>query len=204
MDVQLQELIDKIKSDGVASAEKDAAEIVERAEQKAKSIIEEAEKKADGIVQDAKRQEEQAVRSGKDALAQAGRDMVLNLQERLTALFDAIMKSEAAAAMSGNALESAIATLMSTWSAEKSGNIDVLLSQSDLDAIGESLKAKLAAKIGEGMEIKASAGLEGGFRVSVKDGSAYYNFTPTEIAESLGEYLNPKLKEILQQAVDGQ
>ena len=36
MDVQLQELIDKIKKDGVAAAEKDAAKIIANSEKKQK------------------------------------------------------------------------------------------------------------------------------------------------------------------------
>ena len=38
MDVQLQELIDKIKKDGVASAQVEAAKIIEDAEKKAAGI----------------------------------------------------------------------------------------------------------------------------------------------------------------------
>ena len=50
MDVQLQELIDKIKKDGVASAESSAAAIIAEAEKKAAAIIAEAENKAAEIV----------------------------------------------------------------------------------------------------------------------------------------------------------
>jgi V/A-type H+/Na+-transporting ATPase subunit E len=200
MDVQLQELIDKIKSDGVASAQKTAAEIITKAEQEAKDIVGTAEREAGEIVLAAKRDQEQTVRTGKDALTQAARDTVLNLQAQLTALFDAIIREEASEALSGNALESIIQTLLSSWSAESAGNIDLLLSESELERSGARLRAKLAKQIGEGMEIKSAQGLSGGFRVSVKDGSAYYNFTPSEIAEALGEYLNPRLVEILKQA----
>ena len=200
MDVQLQELIDRIKSEGVASAEKTAAEIIGKAEQQAKDIVGNAKKEAGEITQTAKREQEQMVRTGKDALVQAARDTLLNLQAQLTALFDAIIREEVSDALSGNALESAIQTLLSSWSAESTGKIDLLLSAAELEKSGAQLRAKLAKQIGEGMEIKSSPGIEGGFRVSVKDGSAYYNFTPSEIAEALGEYLNPRLVEILKQA----
>ena len=50
MDVQLQELIDKIKKDGVAAAEKDAAKIIADSEKKAEAIIEEAQSKAADII----------------------------------------------------------------------------------------------------------------------------------------------------------
>ena len=43
MDVQLQELIDKIKKDGIANAESEAQKIIAEAEKKAQSIIADAE-----------------------------------------------------------------------------------------------------------------------------------------------------------------
>ena len=43
MDIQLQELIEKIKKDGVASAESAAQKIIAEAEKKAASIVSDAE-----------------------------------------------------------------------------------------------------------------------------------------------------------------
>ena len=54
MDVQLQELIDKIKKDGVASAEASSAAIIAEAEKKAAAVIAEAEAKAAEIINSAK------------------------------------------------------------------------------------------------------------------------------------------------------
>ena len=54
MDVQLQELIDKIKKDGVASAEAAASDIIAQAEKKAAALIAEAEDKAASVIKNAK------------------------------------------------------------------------------------------------------------------------------------------------------
>ena len=189
MDVQLQELIDRIKSEGVASAEKQAA-----------AIVEEAEKKAKAIVEAAKQKEEQMVRSGEDALVQAGRDLLLNLQDKVTSLFNAVIETETAKVLSGEILESAVVKIISAWSAGEEGSVDVLLPQEELKALETSLRKKLSNKLAEGIEIKPSADLSAGFRISVENGSAYYDFTPTEIATILSQYLNPRLAETLQQA----
>ena len=53
MDVQLQELIDKIKKAGVDSADKKAAQIEAEAEKKAEEIIADAEKRAEDILKKA-------------------------------------------------------------------------------------------------------------------------------------------------------
>ena len=200
MDVQLQELINKIKSEGVASAEKQAAAIADDAKRKAEAIVSDAEGKAKAIIDAAKQKEEQTVRSGKDALAHAGRDLILNLRSSIISLFDMILEEETGAALSGKALESAVAAIISSWSTEAAGKVDVLLPEKELAALEGSLKKKLAGKLAEGIEIKPAAGLSAGFRISVKDGSAYYDFTPAEIAAVLSQYLNPRLAQTLQQA----
>jgi len=202
MDVQLQELIDKIKSEGVASAEKKAAQIVEEAEKKAEAIVSTAEEKAKTIVEDAKQNEEQMVRTGKEALQQAGRDLILNVQAKLTSLFNSVIEKEAAEALSGSTLETAITSIVSSWSVENAGTAEVLLSEKDYAALEASLREKLKDKLAEGVDIKPTADLNAGFRVSVKDGAAYFDFTPSEIAALLAQYLNPRLAETLQNAAE--
>ena len=85
MDVQLQELIDKIKKDGVASAEASAAEILADAEKKARAVVSDAEQKADGIIKNAKAETERMEKASEDAIAQAGRNMILSFRDSLTA-----------------------------------------------------------------------------------------------------------------------
>ena len=71
MDIQLQELIDKIKKDGVTAAEKTAAEIVEKAQKEADSKIAAAEKKAEELIKNAKAEIERLEKASNDAVTQA-------------------------------------------------------------------------------------------------------------------------------------
>jgi V/A-type H+/Na+-transporting ATPase subunit E len=203
MDVQLQELIDRIKSEGIASAEKQAAGIVEEAEKKAGAIIGEAETKAQDIIEAAEKKEEQMAHAGKDALQQAGRDLILNLQTQLTSLFTSVIAAETADVLTGDTLESAVTALISSWSTESSGKVDILLSEKEFEALESGLRKKLSDKLAEGIELKPAADIEAGFRISVKDGSAYFDFTPSEIAAVLAQYLNPRLAEMLTAATAG-
>ena len=203
MDVQLQELIDRIKSEGIASAEEQAATIVEEAKNKADSIVKEAEVNAEKLIEDAQRKEEQLVRAGEEALVQAGRDLLLNLQTQITSLFNSVVTAEVTGVLTGETLESAVSALISSWSIESSGEVDVLLSQKDMEALESGLRQKLSDKLSEGIELKPSADVDAGFRISVKNGSAYYDFTPSEISAVLAQHLNPRLAEILKAAADG-
>ena len=94
MDIQLQELIDKIKKDGVASAEKEAAEIVKNAEAKAASIIDEAQKKSDDMIKNAKAEISRLEKASEDAITQASRNMLLSFRDSLVKELSRLISDE--------------------------------------------------------------------------------------------------------------
>ncbi|MBO4546603.1 MAG: V-type ATP synthase subunit E, partial [Treponema sp.] len=63
----------------------------------------------------------------------------------------------------------------------------------DLDALESGLKGALKDQISKGMEIKADASLASGFRIGLKDGSAYYDYSSESVADLFAAYLNPKI-----------
>lgn len=91
MDVQLQELIDRIKKDGVASAEVSARSIIAEAEKKAASIIKEAELKADSIIRNAKSETERMEAASKDSITQAGRNLIISFRDGINRELSALV-----------------------------------------------------------------------------------------------------------------
>ena len=71
MEIQLQELLDQIKKDGVEAAETQAEAIIVSAKTEAEKIISEAKAQADKMIADAKSENAKTVKSGEDALRQA-------------------------------------------------------------------------------------------------------------------------------------
>lgn len=197
MDVQLKELLEKINQEGVKSAEEKAAEIVAAAEKKAEDLVAQGEKKAASIVENARQEAERFEQSGKDALKQAGRDLVLNLEKEITLLFDAVLKKKTAESLKGEALKSSVVSVVKGWTEKGSADIALLLSDDDFTAMEKELNSALAAEMKKGVEIKPSKNVDAGFLISEKDGSAYYNFSADGIAEILAESLNPRLAAIL-------
>ena len=202
MEVQLKELIEKIKKDGVETAEGKALQIVKDAEVKAAEIVAKANSDASQIVAKAKEDAARSEQTGEEALKQAGRDLVLNLQTQITELFNVIIKDEVASAMDEKVLVETIVKLISSWKGDES-KIQVLVSEKNLDNVEKNLKAKLADKIKKGFEVKASKKLDAGFLVSEKDGSAYHNFSAEGIAEVLSDYLNPRIAALVNEGVKG-
>ena len=197
MDVQIKELIDKIKNDGVKTGEESAAKIIADAESQAAEIVRKARSDADTLVATAKADAAKAERSGQEALRQAGRDLVLTVRGEIEGIFGRVIEAETAKALSGSVMTDAVSAAVKALAGDAAGDFDVLIPDSATAELEAGLKSALGAHLAAGLEIRPFKGLEAGFRVSRKDGSAFYDFSNREISTMLGRYLNPKLAELL-------
>ncbi len=202
MDVQLKELIDKIKNEGVKEAEEAGKKIKDDAESQKSELISNAEKEAADIVEKAKQEAASAEERGNEALKQAGRNLLLQLNTTIQKVFEETVTKEVKEAYSEKILEDAIVSLINGWSEKGDTKLEVLLSEEDCSKIESGLKSKLGDKMKEGITIKPVADIEAGFRISEKEGKLYYDFTHKGIAECLMEYLNPKLGELMNKIIE--
>lgn len=201
MDVQLQELIDKIKKDGVATAEKEAAKIIADAEKKAESIIADAQAKAGEIIKNGKNETERMEKASEEAIVQAGRNMLLSFKDSLVKELDGLIQTETAKGESAEVLAKLIPETVKTWSKNADASeLSVLLSEKDLKALEKGLTAELKSEISKGLEIKPDKTLTAGFRIGVKNGAAFYDYSAESLAEMFAAYLNPKVADLLKVA----
>ena len=151
MDVQLQELIDKIKKDGVAAAEKESAKIIAASEKKAESIIADAEAKAEQIIKSAKSETEKMEKASEEAIIQAGRNMLLSFKDSLIAELDGLIQAETTKAVSKDVLGKLVPETVKLWAKNSDASeLSVLLSEKDLKALEKSLTTSLKAEIKKG------------------------------------------------------
>ena len=202
MDAQLNEIIQTIKSEGVENAEREAAEIKRKAEEEAEQTVKDAQARAQEIVENARSEAEKLEASGKAALKQAGRDLILNLRNRITTLFDTVVKQSVAESYSAETVSEAVVALIKKWPEEQTSDLVVLLPESQADKVESQLRSKLADEFKKGLEIKPVRGINAGFRISVRDGSVYYDFSEEGIAEVLSAYLSPRLQEAVTQSTE--
>ena len=69
-----------------------------------------------------------------------------------------------------------------------------------MKALEKSLTAALKAEIKKGLEIKPDKTLSAGFRIGVKNGAAFYDYSAESLAEMFAAYLNPKVAGLLKVA----
>ena len=201
MEVQLQELVDKIKKDGVAAADEKAAEIIKAAEEKAKNIIEKAEAEAQESIKKAEAEALRFQKAAESSIDQAGRNTLISFRQGLLNELNAIIKAETVKNYDSAVLKNLIPEAVKGW--VKTGNtesLSVILADKDLKELESSLSAALKDQIAKGMELKADSKISGGFRIGTKDGSAYYDFSAEAVADLFSSYLSPKTAEILKNA----
>ena len=201
MEVQLQDLIDQIKKDGVEAAETEAEAIVKAAKENAKQIIADAQAQADKILSHAKVETERMTKSSEDAIRQAGRNLLISFRESVTRELRAIIGENVTAVYSSDALAGLIISIVESWANKPDAeDIAVILNTQDLNKLEETLLATLKEKMLKGITLKANDNFDGGFRIAVNDGSAYYDYSAEAVVDMLSNYLSPKVTELLKEA----
>jgi V/A-type H+-transporting ATPase subunit E len=200
MDIRVQELLDKIKREGVDSAEAQAAKILAQAEEKRKAVIAAAEKEAKAIVEAGRLDAARAEESGKAALAQASRDLLLAFRGEVEKLLATIVRADVDTAFDADALKKVLPVILEAWARDGRDELSVLVPEKDLVMLEAFFKDKLASKLRSGVELKPLRNVKSGFRVAEKGGAAYYDFSAEAAAAMLGAYLNTRLATIVAEA----
>lgn len=201
MEIQLQELIDQIKKDGVESAEAEANSIIENAKAEAERIILEAQDKADKLLLDAKNENERLVKSSEDAIRQAGRNLLISFRESVTRELKAIVGENVTAVYSSDSLAKLIITVVEGWSKQPDvEDITVILNSKDLTSLEETLLAGLKDRMLKGVTLKANDNFDGGFRIAANNGGAYYDYSAETVVDMLSNYLSDRVTKLLKEA----
>ena len=201
MEIQLQELIEQIKKDGVDAAEAQAEAIVASAKAEAEKIIADAKAQADKIMADAKSENAKTVKSGEDAIRQAGRNLLISFRESVTRELKAIVSENVNAVYSSDAFAKLIANAVENWANKPDAeDVSVILNSNDLAKLEEALLAQFKAKISAGVTLKANDNFDGGFRVAVNNGAVYYDYSAEAVTDMLSNYLSPRVTALLKEA----
>ncbi len=201
MEIQLQELIEQIKKNGVEVAETEAEKILAEAKAEADRILSEAKAEAEKLMADAKASNERTVKVSEDAIRQAGRNLLISFRESVTKEMNAIIGDEVKSVYSSDKMADIIANVVKAW-AEKSEteDITVLLGSADLERLEASLMAAMKEKMLGGVTFKGTDSFDIGFRVAVDGGRIHYDYSDSAVVEVLSAYLSPKVVSLLKEA----
>jgi V/A-type H+-transporting ATPase subunit E len=194
MEVQLQEIIGKIKKEGLESATVEADRLRQDAEKQAKEIIARAQAEAQDIITKAKVEAKKFEDSAKASVAQAGRDLTLTVKKNVESLFARLSTESVKAQYSAKTIEEGILTAIKSFSSQ-TGQASVQVDPAIASSLSTSLLGKLKDLAGNTITLEAGNGVKFGFKI--KDGGAYYDFTAEAVAKALASYVNPTIASIL-------
>ena len=143
---------------------------------------------------------ERMVKSGEDALRQAGRNLLISFRESVTKELRAIVGDHVASVYSSEDLAKLVVSTVETWAKKPEvEDVAAILSSSDLAKLEEGVLAQLKAKMLQGVTLKANDNFDGGFRITVNEGT-YYDYSAEAVTDMLAAYLSPRITALLKEA----
>lgn len=198
MSQNVQDLIIKIKREGIQAADERAKEIEELARTQAKGIMDDAKQEAERIIAEARKNTERMQAAAETALKQAARDTALVLRKELENMLKKVALSEVGETLSRERLGDIIKDVVSQSAAR---NVQVKLNPADAEALSHGLIPQLQAELKKGISLVPADGIGKGITISFDEGKSSFEFTDKALAEYLTNYLNPHLAGLVKQAV---
>ena len=194
-------LIERIQQEGVRSGETKASAIEEEARKKAAEIIKQAQVQAQKMVRDAQEEIARQKASTEASLKQAGRDLILSLEEEIEAMLERLIKARTQEALTPQELIRLIDSLVKGYTKKEDSDITVSLGKSDLKKLQEGFAGELKEMVKKGIVLKPSDEITGGFIISYDEEKSHFDFTDKAMTEYIGKHLKPALAEILEGAI---
>ena len=201
MDNKLEQLTAKLYEEGLQKGRSDAKNIVDEAKAEAKKIADKAKAEADKTVEGAKRSAEENAKNSRTELALAGKQTVAALKESIADMIIAQSTAESvkAANLDPAFVKDMLLAVASNWNGEGAGktSLSALLPTSKEKEFDKVFEKSAKELLGKGIEMKFSSSVDSGFKIGPKEGGYHISFSDADFNALLGEYLRPKLYEIL-------
>jgi len=198
MELQVQELLERIKSDGIDAAQAEAGRIVSSAQAQAKTLVADAEKRAADLEAGASARVEALEKASKLALAQASRDTILALRARVEEFMRAAIHSSTAETLDAGYVAKLLPEVLASLAKDSGKDLTVFFPSKTLESLDGALANRLAKEIGAGVQFKPFDGIDAGFRVAVDASGARYDFSAESVADILASRVNKRLAECVQ------
>ena len=193
---ELQGLLDRIQSEGIAKAEAEKTKIVEDAKAEAAKIVAAAKEEAASIVKKANEDAEISVTKGNAAIKQAARDVLIALRADIEARLKNLVTESIGEAMTPETMGKIILEMVKAYSVKKpSGDatVELLLSQKDADAMTALFKGALLAQLQANPVIRISSDVSAGLQIGFKGTDVFLDFSDDALADVICAYVGPKL-----------
>jgi V/A-type H+-transporting ATPase subunit E len=203
----VQELIDKLRNQGVIEGQKQAEQLINEAHSKASQILLQAERDADQLLSEARQKIEMEQKSSHEAIKTAFRDSEIALRSKLREAFSAHLKRLVSLELKDkDFIKQLILTIASAKRSEIEpiSHVEILMPAKILET-DEKGKARLHHLVlgithdmlREGIELTPSLDVKGGIKVRLVGNDLEIDLTDETLSNLLLKYLLPRYREII-------
>ncbi len=197
----VEQLIDRLKSDGVAKGKHEADVILTDAKKQALEIVDAAQREADQILTDAKDEAERLRKTSGQALQLAGRDAMLKLRESFQLQFEnRLRKLVGNSLREPDTLRKLILEVAGKNRPDSLGDdVQLLLPNAAgaSDPLSGYVAGLTAEMLADGVTFGVGEDVEAGVRVRLGDRDVDVDLSDDALAAFLSRFLIPRFRELM-------
>ena len=193
MELEIQDLVNSIKKDGLEEAQKEANKIIEKAKSDAAKLVNDAKNNAENMLINAKKEISLLEQSAKATLAQASRNVSLELKQSILDQCNQILTKKIEDTLD----KSVLTKMVEIITKSEISNSEIVIDKKDSDKVAAAIVSALSAKMEKGLELSLGQARSNGIKIVSKDGSAYIDLTDEEFSLLLKPYISSSLSEII-------
>ncbi|MDA3838481.1 MAG: V-type ATP synthase subunit E [Candidatus Delongbacteria bacterium] len=199
MEKKLQELTEKIYSEGVEKAKIEAENIVKDAKEKAAKELSNAQNEAKKIIEDANKKSDEIKRNGESEMKLAAKQALSEVKQKITDIITAGVISENVKTTMDDKdfVKSLIESSIKSLSSEGATDLEVILPEDKKSELAEYLKSNAGKLLKGELVVNLSNEMTSGFKIGPADGSYKMSFTDADFANFFKRYLRPKTTTLL-------
>ena len=201
MQDKLQELTDRLYNEGLSKGKHDGEELLQKAHTEAESIIAQAKVEADRIIAQANKEaEELKTKVTADVKMAATQSIAATKQEIEKMVVTKAAEQGVKANMSSpEFVKEMIKDVVKAFNPQNASPVDLnfIMPESLKAEVEPFVKNEIANHFKGEVKVDYSKKMNGGFKVSPKDGGYMLQFTDEEFTQLIANYLRPATKKIL-------
>ena len=201
MQNKLQELTDKLYSEGLSKGKQEAQELKEKAEKEAESIIAKANERYKEILDQAKKDTEDFKFKTENEIRIVATQALATVKQSIEKLVvtKAIEEPLKESLNNTEFLADIIKSAIKAFNPDGSNavGLEVLLPQSKKEELDNFIKSNSIKLFSEGVKFNYDDKIESGFKIGPKDEGYHISFTQEDFQALLSQYLKPATRQFL-------
>ena len=201
MQDKLQELTDRLYNEGLSKGKQDGEELLQKAKIEADGIIAQAKSEAARIVAQANKEAEELKTKVTADVKMAATQSIAVTKQEIEKMVVTKAAAEGVKANMNNTtfVKDLITSVVKAFNPQNAAPVDLnlILPESLKTELEPVVKNEIANQFKGEVKVDYSKKMNGGFKVSPKDGGYMLQFTDEEFTQLIANYLRPATKQIL-------